>query len=190
MPAVSLTSAASAPASSIAGAVVSGWFEAGSLSFELAKGLPAVVVTLVIGGLAAYIAWQQYQVAVEQRRVAHAKLNLDLFQRRYEIFESTWIMLSAMIHGTPNLNEVESTFNNARPRARFLFGVGVEQYMTDLTTRILETKEIRKALEQSGPPGSAEQNARLIASQSFFQHEAGVGIRDMFGRYLDFSEWR
>ena len=38
--------------------------------FELLKGIPAAFVTLVIGGLATYIAWNQYQVT-------RAKLKFD-----------------------------------------------------------------------------------------------------------------
>ena len=99
-------------------------------------------------------------------------------------------MLSAMNVINPNINELESTFNNARPRAQFLFGVEVEQYMLEVTIRIMETKALRKALLLRGSPESAEQNARLVANESFFQREAGSGARDRFGPYLDFSEWR
>lgn len=190
MPAPSIASAASAAALSGGGTTPLGWFETGSLSFELVKGLPAAVVALVIGVLAAYIAWQQHQVAVEQRRVAHAKLNLDLFQRRYEIFESTWCMLSAMIQTRSDQDQVEATFNNARPRARFLFGAEVERYMHDVTMRIIEHKIIMEVVEQSGGAVQPEQSAKLTANHVFFQQEASEGAREKFGRYLDFSEWR
>jgi hypothetical protein len=51
---------------------------ADSLWRELLKGIPSVFVTLVIGGIAAYIAYRQY-------KISHAKLKLDLFEKRYEI---------------------------------------------------------------------------------------------------------
>jgi hypothetical protein len=43
------------------------------------KGLPAAFVTLVIGLIAAGIAFRQY-------RIARAKFKLDLFDRRHAVF--------------------------------------------------------------------------------------------------------
>lgn len=91
------------------------------LVLELVKGVPTVLVTLLIGVIATYIAWRQCKVAKEQRRIAHAKLNLDLFQRRYEIFELTWAMLSSMNKLRDDQETVEAEFSNARPRALSLW---------------------------------------------------------------------
>ncbi|MCD6026117.1 MAG: hypothetical protein K0R08_636 [Solimicrobium sp.] len=55
------------------------WFAPGSLSLELAKGLPAAFVALIVGGIAAGIAWRQYGAA-------KAKLKFDLFDRRCSNF--------------------------------------------------------------------------------------------------------
>jgi hypothetical protein len=54
----------------------------GSICFEMLKGVPAAVVTLIIGGIAGAVTWRQY-------KVAQAKLKLDLFERRFKIFQLT-----------------------------------------------------------------------------------------------------
>ena len=54
--------------------------ESSSIAFELLKGLPAAFVALVIGGVAAGVAWRQM-------RIAQAKLKLDLFDKRYRLYE-------------------------------------------------------------------------------------------------------
>lgn len=94
-------------------------------------------MALIIGTIAAWIAWQQLQVAAEQRRVAQAKFNFDLFQRRYEIFEYTWSMLSSMVQARENQSEIEADFHKVRPRAQFLFGAEIADYMTDISMRIV-----------------------------------------------------
>ena len=167
-----------------------GWFDAGSLSFELVKGLPAVVVTLVIGGIAAYIAWRQFQVAAEQRRLAQAKLKLDLFQRRYEIFEHTWSMLSSMIQERPGQAKIEMDFDNARPRARFLFGPEVADYMAEISRRRIDQQIIMATTRQRGDVMRPEGIQRNLENSTFFFNEASSGARDLFGHYLNFSEWR
>jgi hypothetical protein len=66
----------------------------GSICFEMVKGLPAAFVALVIGAIAAGIAWRQYQVA-------KARLKLDLFDKRHPIYQQTWEILSeVVINGT------------------------------------------------------------------------------------------
>lgn len=167
-----------------------GWFESGSLSFELMKGLPAAFVTFVIGLIAAYIAWRQFQVAKEQKRVAHAKLNFDLFQQRYEVFECTWSMLSSMIQERPNQVQIEMDFNNARQRARFLFGAEVADYMGEISRRCTDQEFIMLVTKQRGDVMLPEDVERYAENNTWLFDQASSGARDHFGRYLDFSEWR
>ncbi len=98
-------------------------------SFELVKLAVTTLVSIVVG----YVTWRissgqkaisasQRDIALEQRRVATAKLNLDLFDRRYELFMEVWGFLS---HGSIG-DVVEYSgpkFTNLIPKARFLFGM-------------------------------------------------------------------
>ena len=59
---------------------------------EIVRALP----TLIVGVIATWIASQQAAVAKEQRRIAQAKLNLDLFHERMKIFEVTWSAASSV----------------------------------------------------------------------------------------------
>ena len=86
-----------------------GWFENGSISFEWAKSAPTTFAALVIGCIAGYIAFHQW-------RVAKAKLNLDLFEKRYVIFEATWTELSQAMQ-TPEVRITNPNFTNLFPKA-------------------------------------------------------------------------
>ena len=95
----------------------------GSLVFELVKGVPAAFVALVIGLIAAGIAYRQSQIA-------HAKLKLDLFERRYELYALLRDYLSRGMevpdsHNGPDVrrfNELRARFSDAVSQAYFLFG--------------------------------------------------------------------
>jgi hypothetical protein len=94
------------------------------------KGLPAAFVALVIGCIAARITYNQF-------RVAEAKLKLDLFERRYNIFHETWKTLSEVVgKGTREKNYGFGTpFNNYIPEAKFLFGADIETYLNTLASK-------------------------------------------------------
>lgn len=153
------------------------WFVAGSLSFEMLKGLPAAVITLVIGTIAAYIAWQQW-------RVSQAKLNLDLFQRRLEIFELTWGALSrAHLHVRDPEKDLQ--FSNRRPEARFLFGVEVADYMSEIVKKQITLDMLLKISQRSGAD-----DQQILALTQWFGDHAQENCKRVFGAYLDFSKWR
>lgn len=158
------------------------WFEEGSLSFELAKGLPAAFVALVIGLVAAGIAYRQWQVA-------RAKLNLDLFERRYAIFEETWGYLSsAVTEGTKRFND--PTLSNLLPQAEFLFGPEIRAYMEQARSKMGDFWVV----EKEWGTGTAEEQKKRISDRrevvNWFEKQASNGCRAKFGRYLDFRQWR
>jgi hypothetical protein len=187
---VAQSSVSAVHAASEAASTAPGWLESGSLSFELVKGLPAALVALIIGAIAAWIAWHQLQVAREQKRVAKAKFNFDLFHERYEVFEATWSVLSAMIQGAHDQAERDAAFHNIRPRARFLFGAEIADYMAEISWRMADQRTIDAVTRQRGDVMRPEDIERYAANSNFFADEASKGARDRFGQYLDFSEWR
>src|ERR1700722_13894746 len=109
----------------------------GSNCFEWIKALSPAFVALVIGGIAAYIALRQY-------KVAEAKLNLDLFERRYKIFEQVWKTVSdtfsygpkdQKLFGEVGLGRLGTPFNFYSPEAGFLFGKEVQTYIHELAKK-------------------------------------------------------
>ena len=183
---------ASAASSAVHGAAAvvapaPGWVESGSLSFEMAKGLPAAFVTLVIGWIAATIARRQLIVAAEQKRVATAKLNLDLFDRRLKIFEATEQFLMNSFPGAP---QDKTDFINLFAEASFLFESEVEAYMKLALKNRVDLVTI--GLRAAGNQGMVrpEDIARDTELVQWFSDEHGGGCRLVFAPYLDFSEWR
>jgi hypothetical protein len=70
----------------------------GSICFEMKKGVPAGLATLIVGGIGLGIAYRQL-------KVARAKLELDRYERRYTVFQKTWEILSeTVMKGTREKN--------------------------------------------------------------------------------------
>lgn len=154
---------------------------------EIAKGLPAALVALVIGAAAAYIAWRQKQIAEEQRTIAKKKLGLDLFDRRLKVFEATWGAASDALrqpqHAPPSMT-------NLYPEASFLFGKEVEAYMKQVAEKMSVLAMIDQMTRSNGdmmPPNRIDEHC---AAQTWLTEAALSGIRSVFSPYLDFAEWR
>ncbi|VVE46040.1 hypothetical protein [Pandoraea terrigena] len=152
---------------------------------EIAKGLPAAFVAAVVAGIAAYIAYRQF-------RVAQAKLKLDLFERRYSIFEMVWGFTSGLAQGNiPDWGgEKWVAFTNRRPEIAFLFGRDISEYCDEINKKANELKVIDARIKRNGgvlPPECVGANLEL---QKWFFEQASTGVRQAFGAYLNFEEWK
>jgi hypothetical protein len=152
-----------------------------SIVSELIKGLPTALVALVVGLIAAYIAWRQ-------SAIAKTKLKLDLFEKRFPIFLQTWQIFSEV--GQKGTRERQyglgNPFSNFLPQARFLFGRDVEQYLSDAVTN---WTQLRGFDEQEGE-GRQRNIEKAQELRMWFFNEADTGVKNMFGRYLDFESWK
>jgi len=148
---------------------------------DLIKGLPAAFVALVIGSVAALIAWRQY-------RVARAKLNLDLFEQRYELYRLIWELLSAQ--GTP-VSQLETNFGNSIPKAFFLFGSEVGDFMFECLNRLHQLRVARRKLGQTEPgdPARGAIEREVVVLLDFWEIEL-KRLRSRFAKYMDFKEWQ
>jgi hypothetical protein len=143
---------------------------------ELIKGLPAALVALVIGAIAACIAYRQY-------RVARDKFRLDLFDRRYAIFLATWRELSRVVTDGPP-QQAFSEFQNHVPQARFLFGPEIEAYLQELMKNLTEPRLHR---HRRGSPGrcgcpAGQRGGAVFAGTPFKRGLDGSLLRPRVGQ--------
>src|ERR1700722_6291590 len=112
-----------------------------SIWFELIKGIPAVIVTLVIGGIATYIAWRQKEISGQQKEISQARLKLDLFDKRNVVFTEAWTFFSETLSLDANSPALHP-FTNHLPQAGFLFGPEIADYLSDASTKRAELRMI------------------------------------------------
>lgn len=147
---------------------------------ELAKGLPAAIVALLIG----YIAWRQYQVA-------RAKLNLDLFERRDRIYDVVRLFLQCHGQNIEDDEHIRGDFFKAIPKAFFLFGPEIGSFMIlakENAKELAQAERIVRLAPRESPQWT-EARANEIRLDRFFDDEE-TNLRDRFGPYMDFTEWR
>ena len=155
-----------------------------SIEADLIRGLPTAFVALVVGMIAAGIAWRQY-------RVARTKLKLDLFDKRYAIFEETWSILSSVtLNGTTATQNrrMVTPFNNLIPKSGFLFGGDVEDYLNDAAERWAKLWSLE--LPRQTKPLSPDETRTAEELRKWFRQEASEGAKKVFGRYLSFDGWK
>jgi hypothetical protein len=158
----------------------------GSDCFEWIKVLAPTAVAFIFGGIAARITWKQGEVA-------EAKLKLDLFERRYAIFEKVWGITSEIFKYGPNLSRGNglrlfgTPFNDIKPEASFLFGKEIDAYISELATKWSEYRA-QVQLNDDDPRKSAE---REQAIQMYFLEQANDGhVKARFAPFLDLANWK
>ena len=147
--------------------------------YQVLKDFSPALITLVIGGIAAYIACHQYHVA-------RAKLKLDLFEKRYAIFEETWKFLSGVVQGENIRQPAIHPIMNLAPQASFLFGKDIEEYISRAHSKRSELASLEREI-QLGNNEAIERNTQLM---EWFVNESISCVKAAFGPYLDFAKWR
>lgn len=149
----------------------------------LIQGIPAGLVTLTVGIVAAVMAHRQ-------AAVAEGKLKLDLFEKRYPLFQETWeIMSEVVMRGTRQKNwGFGHPFQNFTPRARFLFGPDVGDYLSTAASKWIELHGYEG--ERDDPVSAAQHAARVSELKQWFHEQASTGVKAVFAPYLSFEKWR
>jgi hypothetical protein len=146
----------------------------------MAKGFPAGIVTLVVGCVAASVAWQQISRGP-------SKLKLDVFQKRYATIEKKWARISEAILTGPGPTPLP-TFDNVISQAGFLFGPDVE-FLKEISSKRSELWTVDYKTIKSGslvPPKNIQRHSTLV---QLFYNEASFGAQGVFGPWLDFKNW-
>jgi len=154
------------------------------LLLELLKGLPAAFVALVIGSIAAGIAYRQYCVA-------RAKFKLDLFERRHEVFLKTWVFLSKFDeHRWKNNMSDIMIFRQYVANAKFLFGRDVADFVDKAEEMAIELGEADLYAYESPDEQQRAQAKQKLEEIQKWAHQQREQIHKKFSPYLGFSQWQ
>ena len=94
------------------------------------------IATVVISLAITYIAWQQWQIA-------RTKLRLDLFDRRYKVYDATRKFLAGILRDATFTDSQLFEFYAGTSDAEFLFASDVMDYLAQLRKRALDMRCIR-----------------------------------------------
>ncbi len=145
---------------------------------EALRALPV----FIIGLIAAFIAWRQY-------RTARAKLNLDLFEKRYAVFEVTWQFLSDIVWNARPTGPLPS-INNLIPQAGFLFGPQIKDYLKEVSKNATDLWSINQRTKANQNVMVQTDISQHLALLLWFWGEATGGADKMFAPFMEFKRWR
>ena len=104
----------------------------------LAKLAPAIV-SIVVGGFATYIGFNQHKVNLD-------KLRLDLFERRLEACEKLQEYFNCLLRDSHVDNKVLSILAEARYKSLFLFGDEITEHINEVFYKAIEMRRLNLKL--------------------------------------------
>jgi hypothetical protein len=141
--------------------------------FELAKTFAGPFATIIAAGAATGITYvfnsRQLKVAKDQavtadaqRKIAAARLNFDLYAKRYVVFEiARRLLLDVVQSGHVDAKEVIN-FNIETADAPFLFEQDVVNYLDELRKKILRLKTLQAQENAADEADEEEKRQRLV----------------------------
>jgi hypothetical protein len=131
------------------------------------QGIGPTVVAIVIGAIAAGIAYRQWQTA-------HQKLMVDMFDRRIEFFNATLDLVKGYLVRR-NVDEAVFGLSDIKMRSRYLFGPRVQLFFDELIADVQNADFLN-----ADGDGEAEQSLAASARLRDFHQRAFPA----FGPYL------
>lgn len=133
----------------------------------------SAILTPLIGGIVAYIAWQQFTVNRRQHRLA-------LFEKRLAIYNFTMKMLATAMRSADPTHEEGFQFMRDTRDHEFLFGPEVTKFLNDIYSKAVKLH----AHQAENNPETALQRTELM---TWFEGQMGEA-RKVFLPYLDFRK--
>lgn len=133
------------------------------------------VVTLMVTG---YIALQQWQINKN-------KLRLDLFDRRWAVFEAAMRLAASAVHKPTITSDDLREFATATRGVRFLFNKSLEEYCDKLRTEAVAILFENRKLEDLPVGDERTTIAKTLEGRLFwFSDQIDTGIPKRFARFM------
>ncbi|MGO9049424.1 MAG: hypothetical protein ACLP19_26065 [Xanthobacteraceae bacterium] len=148
---------------------------------QYVQALAPAIVSVIAACIAGFIAWRQY-------KTAHYRLCLDMFEKRFAVYEATKNFLNAATsHGGVIRRDLDALLDGLRG-AEFLFDGETRNFVMKVSDMGFKAKMARDRRELSP---NHPQTDKLIVEEDIlrgFQELQGAALEDKFRRYLDLSK--
>ncbi|MBY3059436.1 hypothetical protein HF263_25700 [Rhizobium leguminosarum] len=134
---------------------------------------PAIAIGV---GVIAYMQW----------RTAHQKVVLDLFDRRYRVYQLARDAVGMVARTGNSDREAELAMLEAMEASRFLFGKDVSLYLRQLYMNAVDLEQANFVDRTQSSSRVTEQRSELFKRVTAFYEEAP----ELFGRYMSMDQKR
>lgn len=138
------------------------------------------VATLIIGCGVVFIAWQQW-------KLAQNKLRLDLFDRRYKVYDSTRKFLAVITSEAKFDNSHLFEFYAGTSDAGFLFGSDVVDYLAQIRKKALKMRTHQKTYEHMPVGEDRSRNVEAESKELLWISDQLTAMAKIFTPYLGLS---
>jgi len=142
-----------------------------------------LIATVVLGIIAAVIAWQQY-------KTNHHKLRLDLFEKRMLVFGDLMEFIQTVCVKADAPNDVWVLIHRRTNERIFLFGKDISDYANKIKDQAARLRQIQKAC--NGKLANSEELEALNEEGSeildWFDKQQSGGCAEVFMKYFRFSQ--
>jgi len=114
--------------------------------------------TVVVAGGVGFIGFQQF-------RIAKRKLQLDLYNRRWSIYNAMCGLLIVTYKNSEELQSATLTAYEKKAEARFLLDIKACDYIDNFVKTISEYNNVQEALSSGQMKNSPEDVAKLATAQ-------------------------
>lgn len=134
--------------------------------------------TLIVGGLAVLIASRQFTVN-------RNKLRIDLYPKRYELYEKVTRYMAQAGQTVPD-RQIRGAFKEAVAQSRYLFDQDLHDYLHGIWVRGLAMARAHKKAGGTHPPPDGYQ----LSYETFIaEHKALFDeVQGKFAKYLDLTD--
>ena len=141
----------------------------------------APIATLIVGLAVAFIAWQQWQLA-------RNKLRLDLFDRRYKVYDATRKFLSVILGKADFLDSQLFEFYAGTCDAEFLFESDVVHYLAELRKRAIDMRTHQHVFDPLPVGEERSRHVQAAHDQLLWLSEQITAQKSVFAPYLSFAK--
>jgi len=152
------------------------------------QALGPTVVAVVVGTIAAYIAWRQW-------RTAHDRLRFDLYEKRFAVYEATKKLSDAAtmhvdpkaLHGSRVSAENLHAYLNTIRGSQFLFDGDARKFLVDIQDMIWEATNTLARLGRSPRHDPVDTELEQLPILRFLAGHNKT-LEDLFKPYIDLSQ--
>ncbi|MDD5203855.1 MAG: hypothetical protein PHS17_00460 [Desulfobacterales bacterium] len=155
------------------------------MSIEQMVEISKALLTPVIAGVTAYIAWQQWKTNKQ-------KLNLERYDRRLRVYEEVRKILSIIMRDAKASMDDLLRFRTAVSEADFLFGPEIPEYIDEIYThgvKLGRWKDEYRDFTQQIPDGYDHKKvvSEMHRELNWLMEQFGPA-KEKFKKYLDISK--
>ena len=144
------------------------------------QALGPTFVAFVVGIVAAIL-------TVWQWKIGRDKLRLDLFEKRYVIYDETQkVIATALQNGTVSYDEV-TEYHRKTKGTEFLFGAEVQDYLDQIRKNLNQLAYLERSIAQDNDPNRSKHIDEARQIKDYLEQALMVGVRSKFMKYLHFG---